>query len=103
MTPAPTSWWERVRGRVAPWWPHHRSPRFVRRTHVHCPRTGELVELDIAVGHSMAERHVLRCSAHPERPPRCEQECRFVPETFLGPADVLIILPEGCPDAEERD
>jgi hypothetical protein len=83
--------------------PHRRHPRFIRRTHMRCPHTGALVEIELELGSGLPERRILRCSAHPEEPPPCDQRCRFSPDAFVGPADAFIILPEGCEDTKERD
>jgi hypothetical protein len=96
-------WMEAVRRLGARLRPHHRHPRLVRRTHIHCPHSGALVEVEIELGSGRPERRILRCRAHPERPPPCDQRCRFAPEAFVGPADALIILPEGCEDTEGQD
>ncbi len=97
------AWWDGLRRLATRWRPHRRHPRLIRRTHIRCPRTAEFVELEIELGETLADRRIVRCSAHPERPPPCDQHCRFAPETFLGPADALIILPEGCADTVEQD
>ena len=83
--------------------PHHRHPRIIRRTHVHCPQTGALVEIEIELGSGTPQRRILRCSAHPERPPPCDQRCRLAAEAFAGPADAVIILPEGCAETDAQD
>jgi hypothetical protein len=83
--------------------PHRRKARFIRRTHIRCPQTGALVEIELEFGSGLPERRVLRCSAHPEQPPPCDQRCRFGPDAFVGPADALIILPEGCESTKEQD
>lgn len=100
----PAGWWAALRRRLGVLRPHRRHPRLVRRTHLHCPRTGEVVEVEIELGDTVAERRVLRCSAHPgASPPPCDARCRFAAEAFAGPAEALIILPEGCRDTTERD
>jgi hypothetical protein len=46
---------------------------------------------------------VLRCSAHPECPPTCDQACRKLAEAVLGPACALIICPPGSGPPDEID
>jgi hypothetical protein len=100
---AAADWWRRLGRWLARRRPHRRHARLVRRVHAHCPRTGELVALEIELGDTLDDRRILRCSAHAEQPPPCDQRCKFSPEALLGPADALIILPEGCRDTVEED
>jgi hypothetical protein len=84
--------------------PHRRQPmRTVRRVTVRCPRTGEPVEIDLLMGSTGGPRMVLRCSAHPECPPTCDQACRKLAEAVLAPANALIICPPGSGPPDEID
>jgi hypothetical protein len=86
------------------WRPQWRAfrPRLVRRTLVHCPRTGALVEIDLLMRRTGSPDVVLRCTAHPECPPSCDQACRALAEA-IDPAGTLIICPPGSGPPEEVD
>ena len=71
------------------------KPRVVRRTTVHCPRTGKPVEVDLLMAPTGEPALVLRCSDRPESPPTCDQACRAAAEAVLGPLHALLILPPG--------
>ena len=70
-------------------------PRLVRRTAVHCPESGEPVEIELLMRKTGPPDMVLRCSAHPECPPTCGQACRDLAEAVTGPTRALIICPPG--------
>jgi hypothetical protein len=72
-----------------------RAMRVVRRVTVHCPESGNPVEIELLMGRTGAPDMVLRCSAHPECPPQCAQTCRTLAEAVVGPARALIICPPG--------
>jgi hypothetical protein len=78
-----------------------RAPRLVRRTIVHCPETGAPVEIDLLMARTGGPDMVLRCSAHAECPPACDQACRKMAEAVVGPARALIICPPGSGPPEE--
>jgi hypothetical protein len=79
-----------------------RRPRLVRRTTVHCPATGEAVEIDLLMKATGPPDAVLSCSAHPECPPTCDQACRRLPEAVLTPPRALIIYPPDRKAAREK-
>ena len=83
--------------------PHDRRVREIRRTVVHCPHTGELVEIDLLVRDTGEAPVVLRCSAHPGGPPPCDQRCRTLAEALIGPPRAVIICPPGQGPPEEVD
>jgi hypothetical protein len=82
--------------------PDHRV-REIRRAQVHCPHTGQAVEIDLLVHDTGEEHAVLRCSFHPDVPPRCDQACRKLAEAVVGPARAVIICPPGSGPPEEID
>lgn len=84
--------------------PHWRNgrPRLIRRTMVHCPRTTAPVEIDLLMKETGAADVVLRCSAHLECPPACDQACRELAEAVVG-AHALIIAPPGSGPPEDID
>jgi hypothetical protein len=69
----------------------------------HCPQTGALVEIDLLIQDTGGPNVVLRCSAHPECPPSCDQACRTLAEAVMGPGSTLIICPPGSGPPEELD
>jgi hypothetical protein len=79
------------------------SDRLVRRTTVHCPHTGALVEVDLQLDERGKPALVLKCSARRERPPACDEACRRRAEAVIGPARALLILPPGDDEPDEVD
>jgi hypothetical protein len=84
-----------LRQRLAAWADGDRRPRLGRRVAVRCPHTGALVTIDVQTEPGGIPRPVLRCSADPAFPPRCDQGCRAAGEVRTGPALALLILPPG--------
>jgi hypothetical protein len=78
-------------------------PRVVRRVTVHCPESGAPVEIDLLMRETGPPDVVLRCSAHPEQPPACDQACRRLAEAVLSPPAAVIICPPGSGLPEEID
>jgi len=78
-------------------------PRVIRRTTVHCPESGAPVEIDLLMARTGAPHAVLRCSAHPECPPACDQSCRRLAEAVLGRGYTLIVCPPGSGPPEDID
>jgi hypothetical protein len=74
----------------------------VRRVTVHCPATGVPVEIDLLMRSTGAADVVLRCSAHAECPPACDQACRKLAETVLGRPTAVIICPPGSSGPPEE-
>lgn len=80
-----------------------RVPRVIRRAALHCPESGQPVEIDLLMRTTGPPDVVLRCSVHPECPPTCHQSCRRLAEAVLGPARALIICPPGSGPPDEID
>lgn len=78
-------------------------PRLVRRTTMHCPHSGSIVEIDLQMARTGWPTLVLRCSDRDDRPPGCDQACRMAAEAILGPAKALLILPPGTDIPDEID
>jgi hypothetical protein len=75
----------------------------VRRVTIHCPQSGAAVEVDLLMRETGSADMVLRCAAHPEQPPTCDQACRKLAEAVLSPPSVLIICPPGGDPSDEID
>ena len=75
----------------------------MRRVMVHCPQSGAPVEIDLLMRATGPADVVLRCSAHPEQPPACDQACRKLAEAVLSPPAALIVCPPGSGPPEEID
>ena len=84
-------------------WPVRHRPAVVHRLALHCPHGGRLVEVDLLMGATGMPERVVRCSAHRQSPPTCEQACRTLHEALAGPVDTLLILPPGQQVPEEID
>lgn len=78
-------------------------PRVVRRVTIHCPQSGAPVEVDILMRRTGPADVVLRCSAHPDGPPGCDQACRKLAEAVLARPTALIICPPGSGPLDEID
>ncbi len=76
-------------------------PRVVRRTTVHCPRSGQPVEIELLMKETGGADVVLRCSARPGTPPDCDQACRALAEAVVGRPRAVIICPPGKDLPEE--
>ena len=90
-----------VGGLLAYCWRLH--PRVVRRISVHCPATGEAVEIELLMKPTGAPDKVLRCSSRAECPPTCRQACRDTAEAVLAPVRTLIYCPPGSGPPEALD
>jgi hypothetical protein len=95
--------WSALRGWARRVLPHRYRPRFIRRTHVVCPETGEAVQIDVELAVQPEQRRVLQCSRHPGQDPTCSEACLHDPRIWEGPADALLIVPPGHGVPAERD
>jgi hypothetical protein len=68
-------------------------PRIVRRTTMHCPHTGLLVEVALEMTPTGGPALALSCSDRLDQPPGCDQSCRLTAEAVLAPVKSLLILP----------
>src|SRR5215470_5399431 len=74
--------------------PRDHHPLMVRRVSLSCPHGHGPVEADLLMGPAATPVGTLRCSARCERPPSCDQACRFLDGAAAGPY-CLLILPPG--------
>jgi hypothetical protein len=77
-----------------------REPRVVHRVAMHCPHSGEPVEIELQIGRTGKPAMVLRCNRRDEAPPTCDEACRNCAEAVAGPPLALLMIPagEGPPD-----
>jgi hypothetical protein len=71
------------------------QPRVVHRVEMHCPHTGEQVEIELLMGRTGRPAMVLRCDRRREAPPTCDQVCRNCAEAVARPPLALLLVPPG--------
>jgi hypothetical protein len=78
-------------------------PAVLHRLTLHCPRGGQLVEVDILMGPTGMPARIVRCPHQGDGPPACDQACLTLHEALAGHVDTLLILPPGREAADEID
>ena len=79
-----------------------RHPSVIHRVALRCPHGDGLVEVDVLMSPTGMPQKVVRCSAHRQDPPTCDQACRAVHEVFAA-QHMLVILPPGTEVPDEVD
>ena len=77
--------------------------RFVRRVEIQCPHGHGLVSVDMVTDPHGVPETVLRCSAHTECPPSCDQSCRRCADAVRTPATALLVYPPGSGPEDAAD